>query len=161
MERLAYSFSAGDMLTLVMNDDGNIAWKWGLRDFTYVPEQEPVKQLVRNLNGWRQGYGKQYLHTGKMVKGFDVFCGENQYYLWTGGTFTRKKLHTRAWQSATGTVGQFLINYNKEDVECTVSLPEGRVEWVTLEGLRQSLPSGTQTLTIPALSAILIETAGE
>lgn len=161
LERLAYSFSAGDMLTLVMNDDGNIAWKWGLRDFTYVPEQEPVKQLVRNLNGWRQGYGKQYLHTGKMVKGFDVSCDENLFYFWTGGTFTRKKLHTRAWQSETGTVGQFLINYNKEDVECTVSLPEETAEWVTLDGTRQLLPSGTQTLTIPALSAVLIETAGE
>lgn len=156
LERIAYSFSAGDMLTLVLNDEGKILWKWGWRDFSYLPEQESVKQLVKNLNGWRKGYGKKYLHTGKMTKAYPVESDKNLFYRWTLEPFTRNKIYTRAWKSEENYYGQFLINYNKEETECTVTLPKGNFVLITLDGEKTTLSVGKQRIIVPPLSAILI-----
>ena len=42
--RLAYSFVAGDLMTLVINNEGKIQWAWGQFDFSdeYMPEQEDI-----------------------------------------------------------------------------------------------------------------------
>ena len=111
-ERIAYSFSAGDMLTLVLDENGEITWNWGCNNTTLMPEQDAVKSLVKNLNRWRTGYGKKYLHTGKMVKPYKVECGKNSFACRCGGEITRDRIYTRAWMAEDGSYGQFIINYN-------------------------------------------------
>ena len=37
-------------------------------------EQKRAETLIKNLNYWRQGPGKKYLHTGKMIKPDKVSC---------------------------------------------------------------------------------------
>ena len=38
--RIAYSFIAGDMLTLVLDETGSAVWGWGEKDFRNSPDQK-------------------------------------------------------------------------------------------------------------------------
>ena len=156
LERLAYSFSAGDMLTLVINEDGGINWCWGQRPFNGMPEQEPIKTLIRNLNPWRLGVGKQYLHSGTMVAPWTVHCGEHPMYRPDDSAAMVAKIHHTAWQAPDGSVGQILINYHQEAISCTIDLPEGNCKLYQDGSNWTALPGGSQEITIPALSAVLV-----
>lgn len=160
-ERIAYSFSAGDMLTLVIDEDGGISWNWGCNNCTIAPDQAAVKMLVKNLNSWRWGYGKKYLHTGKMVKPFEVICGKNEFACNVGGPLVRDRLYTRAWDSDEGDFGQFIINYNAVDDDCKINLPDGRFRIIYNDGGTVEDVSGEYGITIPKLSAVLVEKVGE
>lgn len=156
-ERIAYSFSAGDMLTLVLNQYGEITWNWGKLKTKALPVQEDVKTLVRNLNSWRSGYGKKYLHTGRMTKGFDVQCGVNEFSRIKLPPIARKKLHTSSWIGEDKAYGQFIINYNRTAESCCVVLPGNEYELVLTDGTRERLNAGENKINIAAFTAVLIE----
>ncbi len=61
------------------------------------------------------------------------------------------------WKTEENYYGQFLINYNKEETECTVTLPKGNFVLITLDGEKTTLSVGKQRLLVPPLSAILME----
>jgi len=157
LERLGYSFSTGDMLTLVLDEDGDISWNWGWRDPQDKPDQQSIKDFVREANGWRQGIGKKYLHTGNMVKPYKVNCEKNSIYSVKGYELQMEKIHTSAWVTKQGEYGQFLINYNPEDVECEICLPDGKYRlYESGEGYR-GLESGVQKIKVKKLSVVLVE----
>lgn len=157
LERLGYAFSAGDMLTLVIDDQGRVIWDWGWEDPQDVPDQESILTFVRNANGWRRGAGKKYLHTGRMRKPWDMECGENRIMGVRGYELHLPKLHTSAWQAKDGSIGQFLINYNPEDAACTLHLPEGNYRIRDLENGSRTVCGGARNITVRKLSVILIE----
>lgn len=157
LERIAYSFSAGDMLTLVLNQDGDIHWNWGNLFGMEIPEQESVKQFVRNSNYWRKEYRK-YLHSGKMVKPLSIECGVNIIYRTGDKTpILRSEIYTSAWESADGGFAQLLINYNDVEKDCTVHLDEGMYMLNEYGGNSYELSGGTINLKIKKLSSVLIE----
>jgi len=156
--RTAYAFAAGDMLTAVLNQDGDITWNWGQlseADRANLPEQQNIKTLIRNLNFWRTGKGKKYLHTGKMVKPYHVECGKNLIHYIDGNTKAFDRIFTSAWEN--GSFGQFIINYNPEDTFCKVNLPDGVFRVYSDETHYENLSGGVNEITVPALSALLIE----
>lgn len=157
LERMAYAFSAGDMLTLVLNENGDITWNWGWRELDDIPNQENVLEFVKNANQWRRGSGKKYLHTGNMVKPYKVVCEKNRIYGPSGHEFLIEKLHTSAWKSDDGGYGQFLINYNTEDVECEICLPEGTYRLYEDENTLRVLSGGCQNINIKKLSVMMLE----
>ena len=158
LEHIAYSFCAGDMLTVVLNEDGKFLFNWGYRGMSFLPDQEAVGTLIRNLNGWRKGRTGEYLHTGEMIPPYPVQCGKNHYAGRDGHDRDIDKIHTSAWRSEGLTYGQFLVNYNKEETECTVMLPKDREFTLSeAEGTRRRLSGGKQTLRLERLSAVLIE----
>lgn len=159
LERLAYSFTAGDMLTVVLNQDGAINWCWDCDQYVHtLPEQESIKALIRNLNGWRQGKGKKYLHTGKMVKPLPVDCPCHVVHCVVDDHETEiDGIHTSAWLAADGSFGQFLVNYHTEEKTCTVTLPEGKFRLCTEKESRGDLSAGAHEIAVPALSALLLE----
>ncbi len=122
--RVAYSFLAGDLMTLVINQDGEIAWSWGQRDFSVLPEREPILKFVKSATSYRRGAGKEYLVYGRMIKACDVDCEtvqmakprreeyDNQYPV----------ILTSAWCNDKGQKAQFLANYTATARECTVDL---------------------------------------
>ncbi len=65
--RVAYSFAAGDMPTLVLNPKGFIQSYWGQRDFTDIPVEEEVLTFVKNL---REFYMQNldFMCLGNMIK---------------------------------------------------------------------------------------------
>ncbi len=52
--RLAYSFVAGDLLTLVIDDTGHIMPFWGMRDFSVVPDTDTVLSFVGEMIAHRE-----------------------------------------------------------------------------------------------------------
>lgn len=66
-----------------------------------------------------------------------------------------EKIHTSAWISSDGGYGQFLINYNTEEVECDICLPEGNYK--LYENDFRILSGGSQNIKVKKLSAIMFE----
>lgn len=52
--RLAYSFLAGDLITLVLNDDGEVMFHWGMRDFSKTPDRDEIIDFVAKLQSWHK-----------------------------------------------------------------------------------------------------------
>lgn len=157
LERTAYAFSAGDMLTLVLNENGDIAWNWGWRELDDIPNQDDIITFVKNANMWRQGIGKKYLHSGNMVKPYKVLCDNNLIYAPKGHEFVIEKIHTSAWETESGQYGQFLINYNPEEVECEICLPDGRYKLYEDDHNFVMIQGGCQKINVKKLSTVMIE----
>ena len=66
--RIAYSFVNGDLMTLVITQDGEVAWSWGERDFSVLPERTPMMKFIKTATAFRRGAGKKFLVGGKMMK---------------------------------------------------------------------------------------------
>ena len=153
--RIVYSFCAGDMLTVILNDDGKFIFNWGYEDLSDIPDQENVSELVKNLNSWRRGFTKKYLHTGVMKKPYKVKCGRRVMYGVRKFDHEYDEIFTCAW-SAENSFGQFLVNYNSEDITCTVDLPEGE-EFLIYTSVDSKPEKMKGKVTVKKLSAVLIE----
>ena len=120
--RLAYSFIAGDMLSIVTLGDGKIEFSWC--DWI-APQGKTVDKnvafaFIRTLNGWRQGAAGKYLHLGRMVKPLKVFCDKQQFTLDDGSVYTPDSVLSSAY-AVEGKTMQFVVNYNLQSV--TISFP--------------------------------------
>ena len=155
--RVAHSFCAGDMLTVVINQDGKFIFNWGYPDLEDLPNQENIEELIKNLNYWRKGIGKKYLHTGEMVKPYTVECEKNTIFGSDGYDREFEKIFTSAWKDNNGSFGQFFVNYTDKDVHCVVDLPEGKYRLYQNDTDFVEINGGKTEITIKKLSAILIE----
>ena len=156
-ERMAHSFLAGDMLTVVITENGEIDWNWGKRDKNKLPpNQEYSERFIRNLNAWRTGKRKKYLHLGKMVKPFSVECSDYVIPRRIYGEVVVPTVPTSAWTSSDGGFAQFLVNYFPEERECTVTLDGEGYTLFGSEG-QSSLKKGANRIVVPPFSALMIE----
>ncbi|MBQ8758226.1 MAG: hypothetical protein IJZ20_00865, partial [Clostridia bacterium] len=123
--RVAYSFLAGDLMTLVINQDGEVVWSWGERDFSVLPERKPLMSFIKTATAYRRGAGKKYLVYGEMIKPCKVECEKVRMYKTNSEYFTEyPAVLTSAWRASDGDTAQLLANYLTRDVVCTVCLPE-------------------------------------
>ncbi len=112
--RVAYSFSALDMPTLVLSPKGMLASYWGQRDFSDVPNEESVLRLIKNL---KEFYLENLEFTcyGNMIKPLPYKTSEktftNTLY---GRSYTTEEVLTTAIER-NGKKIQFFINFNEED----------------------------------------------
>lgn len=150
--RCAYSFIAGDMLTAVIDDKGQIAYCWGSECFKAHTEKTSALKVLRNLNSWRQNGGKKFLHTGRMVKPLPVACGEKSFILENGSRLQVPEVLTAAYEFE-GERAQFIANYNLTPV--TIKLPQKVT--VYMDSLLESCLKDVDVLEIPALSAVMIQ----
>ena len=148
--RVAYSFLAGDMLTAVIVDGGRIVYSWGEKDFT---DKENALTILKNLNAWRKGLGKNYLHVGKMIKPLAIECGKESFKLNKGThTFVADEVLTAAYEY-NGQKVQFVVNYNTRGVQ--IRLPK-KVD-VMLDSIGMQSLTGIETLDMPPLSAVMMK----
>ena len=148
--RVAYSFLAGDMLTAVIVDGGRIVYSWGERDFT---DKENALTILNNLNAWRKGLGKNYLHVGKMVKPLAIECGKEAFKLNKGThTFVTDEVLTAAYEYD-GQKVQFVVNYNTRGVQIKLSK---KVD-VILDSEGTQILTGIEALNMPPLTAVMIK----
>ncbi len=160
--RLAYSFAAGDMLTLVLNENGDIMFNWGERSANLPPKQEEILDFVANSNAWRTNAGKPFLHTGKMIKPAKVDMPEqNIIILKDGYILQADKVLTSRWISQDGRDGQFLINYNDEIVECVLHT-EDNFDYILFseaksDGISVHSKDGIIQIPVKPFSSVLIE----
>ncbi len=78
--RTAYSFISGEILSVVMKDNMQMHWSWVCRWDEPPPDQEPLRILIGNLNGWRRQRGRNFLVFGRMEKNFPVQCARQTLY---------------------------------------------------------------------------------
>lgn len=150
--RAAYSFIAGDMLTIVLTDSGEVSYCWGNDCFKAYTDKEQAYQILRNLNGWRQGAGKEFLHLGKMVKPIPVFSGKNTFMGEDGRKIVVDEVLTSAYEYD-GKVMQFVVNYNSKPVSVTTTEPVTVYKNLEMTEIEEV----TTKFEIPALSAVVIK----
>ena len=135
--RIAYSFAAGDCMTLVLSPDGRIQSYWGQRDLSDLPDEGKVLTLIRNLTRFYREEGKPYLYAGRMIPALPVDCGERAFIgNWGTRSFTMPFLHSTAWEAGDGRRAQIVVNPEDRDMNCRV---------------------GDAEVTVPALGAVLVE----
>lgn len=149
--RVAYSFIAGDMLTVVLGEDGKISYAWGNDCFRYHTDKEDACRILKNLNGWRQEAGRNYLHMGKMVKPLPVSCGTNRFIKEDGDPLEVDQVLTSAYEFA-GQRMQFVVNYNREPVTVSVDTPVS----VAMDSKMETVYPQVSAFSVPALSAVAI-----
>ena len=156
--RTAYSFCAGDMLTVVIDDEGRCIFNWGYHEDDVYPDQDALAKLIKNLNYWRQDSTEKYLHRGVMQKPFEVECTRTQMIGARGFDHEFDSILTSAWQADDGTFGQFLVNYAAEPKTFKIKLPDNEKFALCREiGKAEKELSGICEITIEGFSAVLIE----
>jgi hypothetical protein len=162
----AYSFAAGDLMTIILKDGGKIHWSWCCRWEEEPPEQEPIIALIRNLTAWRKGAGRDYLHFGRMEKPLALNgVGEYAFKRKKGSRLSYPSVLTTRWSLPERPDAQFLVNYLPEEQTVTVATEPGTVVTVhraadgsvteRIEG------SGPLTLTIGPLDAVMLTFDGD
>ena len=74
--RIAYSFAAGDIPTIVLTPDGGISPSWSTKDFSEMPDREEVLSFLRVLSEAFEGGLKPFLTSGKMIESPRLECRE-------------------------------------------------------------------------------------
>ena len=109
--RLAYSFCAGDILSLLLKEDGNAHWCWGYEWSKPGPQQELVWPLVRNLNDCRRDNG-EFLLYGRMMQDFWAVDGETIDEITPEDQIrTFPAFYHSSWQAEDGKKAFFIVNY--------------------------------------------------
>lgn len=131
--RMAYSFAAGDCMTLVLTPDGILMPNWGTRDFEHAPDKAKTLAMVRNLTKFYQEQAKPYLFCGRMIPAKPVDCDTITYEV-SGRMRSFPAIHTTAWETPDGKKAQIFVNPGDEAITCRID--------------------GT-TITVPAMNAVL------
>lgn len=139
--RMAYSFSAGDNLSVVISHDQKISKNWGNVGPDSYEDKEKILKFVRNLTDFYKEKGKDWLYDGKMIKPTAYTC---TYTTYTTMEYTNRGSHpyyaedvvSTAWEN-NGKKMQMFINHTTD--EKTVTLADG------------------SELQIPALDVVMIE----
>ena len=119
--RLAYSFSIGDSMTLVLTEDGQIMSRWGLRDFSHLPKKETVLSFVKNLVSVYKGKAGKYLYDGRMIASPDVSCDTITFARRNGAhPIELPAILSSAWEAEDGSRALIFVNPAKVEVACTV-----------------------------------------
>lgn len=125
--RIAYSFSAGDAMTIVLTPDGDVNSYWGNRDFSNLPEKEKVLGLIKNLTAFYRKEAKPYLFAGRMIASPQVDCKTVSYTIEKyGNVYDRilPSILSSAWEAPDGSRALILVNPLDTDQHCTVDQKE-------------------------------------
>ena len=137
--RLAYSFAAGDCMTLVLTPDGELMANWGMRDFSVLPDKEKTFRFVANLSRFYKEQAKPYLYAGRMTASPEICCGTTTYDIRVEGyecTADLPCVLCSAWEAEDGKRALILVNPEETDAQCTVD---------------------GEKVTVPAMNAILLK----
>lgn len=161
LQRLSYAFCAGDMLTVILRGNGDMIWDWGTLWEADIPNQENIIQLVRNLNSWRTGAGKEFLVTGKMLKPL-AFKGATDLPMITkpgGRSINFPSVFSSDWQYGPDLKAQFFVNYLPYEQEITINtmgLKKVRISKSSSDTLGERAVGQELKLKIGPLSAIMM-----
>ncbi|MBO5667938.1 MAG: hypothetical protein J6S43_02310 [Lentisphaeria bacterium] len=152
---VAWNFVNGNLLSLVLKNDGKIHWHWGLRWEVPEPEQKSVQTLTGNLCAWRQGAAKAALSRGKMLKAPPVICAEKEV-VGTDGRRTRLPAVESALWQIDGREELILVNYSASEEMAEVLFDRVRdMELCTGEKSMEFTADRLKT-AVPPLNAVLV-----
>lgn len=148
--RAAYSFLAGDMLTIVLRYDGIPVSSWGRNKMPI--DKDMVYPFLKNLTEWRKYGGKDFLHKGKMIKPLKIECGKNRFTIEDGSEIYVDEVLTAAYEYR-GRRGQFVVNYNNRPVRVCF----GKNVNIYTDCMLETKKTEMWETEIPALGVIMIE----
>ncbi|MBO5274282.1 MAG: hypothetical protein J6I45_06695, partial [Clostridia bacterium] len=150
--RLAYSFTAGDLLTLVIREDGVITWDWGCDWSVKMPDQEKLIKLMASMVDLRRVKAKDYMQYGRMIAPPSYeSTGSFTLYRRNGTSLTEPDVLCSAWVAQDGSKAVLFTNYLdktgsvKIDYEAKEIISSG--ECTLKDGI----------LTIPPLTVVMIK----
>ena len=118
--RIAYGFSAGDLLSAVLKDKGRIHWGWGVPWSVPEPGQEDVISLIANLNRVRREH-PEFLLEGRMEKPCaKIECGNTFILRKNGEKIVIPEVLSCQWRSPAGKRALVLTNYQPHKTEVAV-----------------------------------------
>lgn len=164
-QRLAYGFISGDILTVTLVDHGDIGFGWNVEWYKDKPDQETTINLVKNLNEFRRGVGKEYLVFGRLEKPYEVSGGyEIPLERPWGGKLSFNSFYTTKWKSDKKKDGQVIANYTEKSQQLTLHCNDMKNQQVIIKtnnnktGEKRKIDKeGKLTFEVPGLSALLIE----
>ena len=111
--RMAYSFSIGDCMTVVLCPDGTLMQSWGTRDFDHAPDKDKALAFVAAMTKFYREEAKPFLLNGRMIAGFPVECDMAPF------GHDLPMILSSAWE-ADGKRVQILVNAFDETITCKV-----------------------------------------
>lgn len=135
--RLAYSFCAGDSMTIVLTPDGELLSDWGTRCFSSLPDKEKAFSLIRNLSKFYKVKAKKYLFAGRMIETPYIECDTVVFERRDAKrNLVLPAILSSAWEASDNERALILVNPNDCEKNCTVN---------------------EKNITVPALNAVLIQ----
>ena len=161
LQRLAYAFCAGDMLTVILRGNGDMIWDWGTAWENAIPDQNQIISLIKNLNSWRVGAGKDYLVYGRMQKPLPFEGAKNVPMLSKPGgrAINFPSVFTSSWKAENGRESQFFVNYMpwEQEIKLDVTgLKDVTVFWYSSDGQGQEAGVNLLDLVINPFCAVMI-----
>ena len=119
--RLAYSFSIGDLMTLILAPNGDLMTHWSTQDFSTPPDMEKALRFIKNMNKFYHDGAKEYLYAGKMKNAPKIECEEITIPLFRGRkTATLPRLLSSIWVANGGKTAYIVVN--PEDTTISFSI---------------------------------------
>ena len=131
--RMAYSFAAGDCMTVALMPDGGLYPNWGGRNFSNPPDYDKAMTFAANMQAFYAEKAKPYLYNGRMVKPCSFTVTSAPHYDDARATFP--PVFSTAWEQ-NGKRVQIFVNANEVPVTLNVNGNE---------------------LTVPASDAVMIK----
>lgn len=119
--RTGYLFSCGNVLTVVLKNDGKLHWDWSSPWSTVDVDQTAYAEYIKRLNDWKKGNLKGALTYGRMIKPFEIECGEFKFTKRNGVERVFPSISTTRW-IYNGEDCQVFVNYSEKDEKITVKV---------------------------------------
>lgn len=130
--RMAYSFAAGDCMTIALMPDGGLYPNWGGRDFSSPPDYDKTLTFAARMQTFYQEHAKPYLYDGRMIKPREFTVTDAPAYDDQRAVFP--PVFSTAWEAQNGQRAQIFVNPNDTAVSLT---------W------------GGKSITVPAMDAVI------
>lgn len=120
--RTAYSFLAGDILSITLGDGGRINWGWNAPFCDDFPESEHLTEFIKKANNWRKSFAKKYLFFGKLLKTTPADCKKSVAFVTKKGRIIEDGvILNRKYMADDGTVAEFFVNrtFSEQELRLT------------------------------------------
>jgi len=124
LQRLALAFISGDMFTVILRGNGDMIQTWNSDWDAKIPDQEYMKDLIKNLNAWRRNAGMDFVVSGRMIKPLPFEGSGNMPMVAkpSGLPINFPTVLTSNWESQEGQNAQFFVNYLPDVQEISIDM---------------------------------------
>ena len=136
--RLAYSFTAGDCMTIVPSPSGELRSNWGRSAVESKVDRDRALTFIGNLTRLYRESASAYLASGRMCRPICYRCECVTFPRRHGGEVELPSVFSTAWERADGSRVQIFVNHTDQAVR--VEIDDGRVLTVPpLDGVSVSI----------------------